>query len=739
MAFGAEMRRRRLERGYSLSELAKLVYYSKGHLSKIENGVHLPQMEYAWQLDAVLSADGELVKVLSDAAAAEEHPPPPTGLGHESPWFVGRSAELETLKAELCAMPPASRTAVVCAIDGMPGVGKTALASRVALALTSRFPDGVVFLDLHGYTGSVPPLSPDDVLDRLLRRFDRPVPIETDERAARLGTHLMDRSCLIVLDNARNAAQVRPVIPPTSGSRLLVTSRNRLAALDIAFHLSLGPLSQDEGEQLLHAIAGPAETQSTRAQQISDVVRECGGLPLALTIVAARLRTGTTLADLRRSLTSETDRPGEQDVSDRLDELADDERSVASAFELSYRAQAEEVRCTFARLGLLPGDWTIPYVSVLDRSSLSSAVRRVEQLMGARLIERDVDGRFRFHDLIAAFARRTARTELPAEMVRLARQDIVTWAVDMTFRADALIEPHRHRPPYQATSDQAPFSGDQEAAGWLRAECRNLAALCREAHTWGLDALCWQLAYALRGHFFLAKQWDEWEATHTTALAAALRAGDVAAEAMTRNNLGVALMEMGRPDAANEHFQAVLGLGTKPGLEYARANALANYGWVLYLQGSWADSLQCNRQALRFYIEHDMQRNAAITLRSIALDEIELELFGEALSHLRDALSTFATLGLALNAVMAKNCLGEAYMRMGELDHAEHWLLEAAEEARQSRSHYEEARALRSLGEIALTHGDQDAAVGRWRAALDLYEEIGAPEATEVSGRMALI
>lgn len=739
MTFGGELHRLRLERGYSLTDLAGLVYYSKGHLSKIENDKHLPGVEYAWQLDAVLNADGALVKALPGQAEAAvgEHPPPPSGLTYDSRHFIGRPAELETLKVKLCEVPTDPSAAVVCVIDGMPGIGKTALASRAAQALAPRFSDGVLFLDLHGYTGHVPPLSSADALDRLLRRLGLPVPAESDERAARFRAHLATREFLIVLDNARSAEQIRPLIPATGSSRLLITSRNRLATLDMAFHLSLGPLSGGDAERLLRVVAGSADSTT---EEVAEVLRACGGLPLALTIVAARLRTGTTLADLRSSLASGHGGPEEGAAHDPLDELADGERSVIAALEPSYRALPENARGTFARLGLLPcGDWTIRYVAALEGTVQSAAVRVTETLLRARLVERGTNDRFRFHDLVAAYARRVASAGLAAEEARAARRKAVVWAVDMAFRADTLIEPNRYHPPFQPTSHEAPFRGELEATEWMQAESRNLAALCLHAYAWGLDELCWQLAFALRGHFFLTKQWDDWEATHVTALAAARRCGDLVAETMTRNNLGLALLEMGRTDAANEHFQAVLDLGSQPGLEYARANALANQGWVRFEQRLWAESLRCNEEALRFYTDQGMQRNAAIAKRSIALSEIELAQFEDAIEHLGEAIDTFISLGLTLNEAMAKNCLGEAHLRMGDLDRAENCLLEAAERARQSPSQYEEARAMRSLGEIAITRGDRKAAIARWRTALDLYEEIGAPEAVRISDRLALI
>jgi transcriptional regulator with XRE-family HTH domain/tetratricopeptide (TPR) repeat protein len=729
MAFGAELRRLRQARGYSLNDLAKLVYYSKGHLSKIENGKHLPQLAYAWQLDAVLNADGTLVRELPAAREEEARTQvsqPPSGLPHEAASFVGRATELEVLKTALCAMPAGALRPVVCAIDGLAGMGKTALATQVAHALAPRFPDGVLFLDMHGYTGSVPPLTPAEALDRLLRRLDVAVPAEADERAAWFRAQLMHRSFLLVLDNVLDAEQVRPLIPPTADTRLLITSRNRLAALEVSRQLSLGPLSQDEGEQLLEDSVPPSAP--TRA--IADIVRACGKLPLALTIAAARLRTGTTAEELSESLTSSPD---------RLEEIQDGERSLVAAFDVSYRGLPEGARGTFARLGLFPGDdWTADHVMVLDESSLPAAIRGLERLLGGRLVDRGPDGRYRFHDLVAAYARRAAAA-LPAEAVRAARRSLAAWAVDIATQADALIEPHRYRPPAGQAGHVAPFADERAAEQWLAAEHHNLVALCRAAYAWGLDSSCWRLAYALRSYFFMTKQWDGWLATHLVALDATRRDHDPAAEAMTRNNLGLAMMELRRLDAADEQFLAVIALADgngAEGLDYARANAVANHGAVLYYHGRWDDSLRYNEEARRFYAERGMDRNTAITLRSISLVEIELARFDEAVAHLLAALATFAELKLQLNAVMAKNCLGEAYLRSGETDRAEDWLTEALADARQCPSSYEEARALRNLGEAALTRGDRPAATAHWRAAVDLYARMGAPEASALSARI---
>lgn len=745
MAFGDQLRRLRIERGYSLTDLSRLVYYSKGHLSKIENGRHVPQLEYAWQLDVVLDAGGSLVSELPDDPrgagdqADEKRPLPPSGLPHQPPCFTGRQAELEILKARLCAAAGPAGHPVACVIDGLPGVGKTTVAARVASELAPCFPDGVLFLDMHGYTGSAQPLTASEALGRLLRRLDLPVPDEPDERAARWRDHIAGRRFLVVADNVLRADQVRPLIPPTAASRLLVTSRAVLASLDGAFALSLGPLAQGEGELLLAGLAAageagadpPSATRDTAAA-MADIVRACGRLPLALTIAAARLRAGTTPDDLRTALTG---------PAGPLAEITDGERSLAAAFSASYQALPPDVQGTFARLGLLRGeDWTADQVMALDGLDRPAALRRVERLVAARLAEPDASGRLRCHDLVRSYAGQLA-AGLPAGAARWAVESLVTWAVDMTARADALIEPHRYHPPVRPSPHARPFGGAaaaRDAAGWLRAEHGNLVALCRDAYEWCLDEQCWQLAYFLRSHFFLAKQYDDWLATHAVALAAARRADDAAAEAMTRNNLGVAFSDLGRLKAADEQFSAVLALPAAPGLPYAQATARAHRSWVLHAQGEWAQAVREGEAAWRFYTDHGMDRNAAITRRGTALAEVRLGHFAQAIAHLEESLATFTRLGLELNAAMARNCLGEACLAMGDAAAAEQWVAAAGRTARECHSSYEEARSLRLLGEIALGRGDKETALRCWAGALDRYALLHAPEEAELSARVAL-
>lgn len=377
----------------------------------------------------------------------------------------------------------------------------------------------------------------------------------------------------------------------------------------------------------------------------------------------------------------------------------------------------------------------------LDNVDRPTALRRVERLVAARLAEPDADGRLRCHDLVRYYARQLAGA-LPVDAARHATEGLVTWAVDMTARADGLVEPHRYRPSVRPSRHARPLDGSAAAVAWLQSEQENLVTLCQAAYDQGLDEQCWLLAYFLRSHFFLTKQYDDWVATHTAALAAARRAGAAGAEAMTRNNLGVALADLGHVGAAEAQFEAVLALPPSgDGLEYAQANARAHRSWLLHARGEWAQSVAEGEAAWRFFSEHGLDRNAAIVRRGIALAEVELGLVAQAIACLQEALAVFTRMGLDLNAVMTCNCLGEASLRQGDLAEAEKWLAAAAGAARACGSVYEEARALRLLGDAALASGDKEAAMSRWAEALDRYAVMrasGAPEAVGLSARLAL-
>src|SRR6266545_1085382 len=293
--FGAELRRRRLNAGLSLTGLARLSHYSKGYLSRIETGAVAPNRKIAWICDSALGAGGALAAVVPSSGPSRDGPQhgrrPLLGLPGDTIHFTGRVAELERLATLLGGAATSSGCAVVCAIDGMAGVGKTALAIHSVHWLAGRFRDGCMFFDLHGYTGTLPPVSPADALDRVLRRLGVPgelIPCDVDERTALYRDRLAGRNLIVVLDNACSAEQVRPLLPVTSGCAALVTSRRRLTALDDAYHLTLDVLPGAAAVALFRSVA--REDDAGDAEMIGRIVEYCGRLPLAIRIAAARHR-----------------------------------------------------------------------------------------------------------------------------------------------------------------------------------------------------------------------------------------------------------------------------------------------------------------------------------------------------------------------------------------------------------------------------------------------------------------
>jgi hypothetical protein len=304
---------------------------------------------------------------------------------------------------------------VVFAVDGMAGIGKTALVVLAAQHLTAarRYPDGTLFLDLHGYSGRTP-TDPADALETLLRGLGVPGPQIPSDFDARVGLYrsvLAQRRVLIVLDNVREEEQVRPLLPPGGRSLVLITSRRRLSGLDEADHLNLDILPAHEAGSLFRTLAGPARDPGD--QIVEEIVRLCGHLPLAVRIAAARLRTdrsGTVtgpklLAQLRA-----------EQHTDRLAALTEGDRSVAAAFAISYQYLPAEQQRAFVSLGLHPGpDYELYATAALLDVSPAYAGRLLHGLEQVNLLDQPTPGRYRFHNLIRAYATTLAEARPEAD------------------------------------------------------------------------------------------------------------------------------------------------------------------------------------------------------------------------------------------------------------------------------------------------------------------------------------
>jgi tetratricopeptide (TPR) repeat protein len=690
----------------SLTGLAASVHFTKGYLSKVENGKVRVNRDLAKACDQALSAGGELLAMVAESAfPARRSAGGIVGLPDGGRYFVGRETELEALSALLLG-PGEARVGVV---HGMAGAGKTALAVAAARRVASTFPDGCLFFDLRGHTPGAVELSPGEALHRLLRLLDVPadqLPADEDGLANLVRDQLRGRRMILVLDNVRSAEQIRAIVDGETSSRILVTSRGRLPALDDAWHFPVEVLPLDDAVRLLRSVA--ADHAPDDEEVATEIVRHCGQLPLAVRIVAARfVAGGWTAAKLRDRLADETT---------RLGALEDGERSVATAFAVSYEALPGDQRRLLGLLALHPATAAeTGAVEALAGLGPGEADRLVDRLHDAHLVVRDERGYVEFHDLMRTFAAKHALPQVDPDDREVAVRRLVEYLVALTVAADELTEPYRFRPAtgLPAPSD-APFSDADSALLWLGAQWPTLADVVDSAARHRLHDRCWQLAFVLRAFFFREKLFEPWIRTHERALEAARAAGDPSATGMILNNLGMAHLESGGVDDAVRFHRQAQEQFALAGDDRGATDALSSLAWARLYRGEAEPALADLTTVLGVYRRTGRTRNVVIALRGIALASVVLGRFPEALAAAREATELAQ---LPVDRAMSVNCEAWVHFRAGRWDDAERAYHRAAEVADDAGSEYERARALTGLGNTAAGRGDRGTAARWWAEA----------------------
>lgn len=625
----------------------------------------------------------------------------------------------------------------VFAIDGMAGVGKTSLAVRLAHLVADDYPDGQLYLDLHAHSVGQEPLTAATALDRLLRAVGVPgdrIPVEAEERAATWRAEIADRRMLLVLDNAAGAAQVRPLLPGSAGSLVLVTSRRRLAGLQDCEFLSLDVLPADEAATLFALAAGDvrpaAEPEATAA-----VVRICGNLPLAVQIAGARLRHrgAWNIAHL-------LDRLGDEER--RLAELRVEDRSVAVAFGLSYRSQTPDRQRIFRLLGLFPGpEFTVRAAAALAGTDALEADEALEDLVDAHLLDQSSAGRYRFHDLLGVFAARQCREEEPEPARRAAMERLLDFYVLTVDNAEELIRPHRLDRADRPSDDRAAhrFADRAAALAWLDAERAGLVALVRAAGEHGLDHQGWQIARYLWGFYETRRLWADWIACSELALPCARRDGDLLAEARLLVGLGVCRHDLRQYAEAVDHYHSALRLMRRIGFRSGEAGVLTNLGNSYRRLGEMEKSIDCQRQSLEIFRESGDRPGTGVALANLGERYRDAGRFEESIACQRQALEIFRDLGSrALEGNVLDN-LARVYQSMGRYEEALQRCEEALAARRDTTDRYGEAETLDCLGHIHQAGGRTVEARRQWSRALDLFEELGAPAAADVRAQLAAL
>ncbi|TYC02936.1 tetratricopeptide repeat protein [Micromonospora sp. WP24] len=659
----------------------------------------------------------------------------PEQLPRGVPEFVGRSAELTSLDALLDDGARRPTTVVIAAVSGMAGVGKTALTLHWAHRVADRFPDGQLYVNLRGYdeAGAV---SPPDALSGFLEALGVPharIPSGMEARTGLYRSLLASRRMLVVLDNARDSAQVRALLPGGGGCMVVVTSRDRLGGLiaaECATPLTLGVLTAEESMSLLAGRLGAGRLAS-EPTAVTDIVEATGRLPLALSIVAARAATHPTfpLGAIAAELHS---------AEARLDALADGD--VRRVFSWSYLALGQDAARLFTLLGLHPGpDLTAAAAAALAGVSTAAVTPRLRELTRLNLLNEHTPGRYAFHDLLRAYAAELAESSEHADERAAARQRLYDHYLHAAYPAARLLQPQWPPidpvPPLPVPA-RRPVTDHDDALAWFTAEHQALVRVVRQAAENSFEAYAWQIAWSLNTFTAPRGLWQDQLATQRVALAAAERIDDLAGQAAANRLLSRALTRLGDHDAAEHRLKRALELHERLGDPTGQAQTLHNYCELCYLDGRLDEALAHGREALRLYRLAGNRSGEARTLNAIGWLLATTGDYAQAIESCTEALAQQEQSGDRNGQAATLDSLGFAYDRLGERDRAADCYEQAIQLFRDSADRYHEAETLIRLGDTREGMGDQTAAAAAWRQAVRIYEDVGDPAAEETRRRL---
>ncbi|MFY1674310.1 AfsR/SARP family transcriptional regulator [Plantactinospora sp. WMMB334] len=668
--------------------------------------------------------------------------------------FTGRTETVRRLTETVEQADPGSP--VVRVINGMAGIGKTALAVQLATRLTGRYPDAQLFIDLHGHSGAHP-IEPAAALLTLLRQLGVParrIPTELDHRITLWRSELVSRRVIVLLDNAASREQLEPLLPSAPGALVLVTSRRRLLGIDGVLPESLPVLDPGEAVDLLATTAGRDRIRA-EPEAAASVVRRCGYLPLAVRLAGARLahRPGWRVTDLAHRL----DRS-----SQALGEISAEDLSVAAAFALSYEPLREPVRRMFRLLGLHPGElFQTTAAAALTGLSLPDAELALSELVDHHLVEEPSAGRFRLHDLLHRYAadlavatdsaaqRQTAVSQLLDYY--LCAANVVAERLELSFHRRSRVS----REPLRAELVAA-VAPDTE---WMEAERRNIRELIRLATETDHAGYAWQLARHAWRFYYTCGYPEEIIETHRLGLTAAIRLGDDVATATMHNYMASAYLELADYQTAIRHLRMAIDLyhiagdttgawGSRTNLAvvYTRIGRLVesveiyrqaqragiigigtNMGLSLMLLGRCEEALRVQRISLFLAIETGKSFAVALYLENLGRIRLRMGQFRQAGRLIKASLALRNRIRNRRGEAGATNGLGCACRHLGRVDDALQLHRRAITLAADAGERDAQSEAFNDLGLTLMAAGLVAAAAEAHRQALDLATEISHP------------
>ncbi|WP_160150756.1 AfsR/SARP family transcriptional regulator [Nonomuraea solani] len=689
----------------------------------------------------ILVADPALTGAAPQPVQTVRRLPVPAQLPYGLAHFAGRHAELDRLDALCLDERAGGRAVVINAIGGMAGVGKTTLAVHWAHRVRDRFPDGQLYVNLRGFDPGGSAMEPAEAIRGFLDAFAVPpqrVPISVEGQAALYRSLLADQRVLIILDNARNAEQVRPLLPGTPTCLVLVTSRDQLSGLVVAEGaqpMTVDLLSAAEARQLLAQRLGEERVRAEE-EAVGEIVTLCARLPLALAIVAARAATNPRfpLALLAGEL---------REAKGGLDAFrtADQSTDIRSVFSWSLRRLSDPAQRLFILLGLHPGPDTGTYAAAsLADTPLLETGSAMAELAAAHLLTEHAPGRFVLHDLLRAYSSELARATRTGAELRAATSRMLDHYLQSAFLADRLINPLRDplllAPPGQGVTPISITAHDQ-AMEWFAAEHAVLLAAVEQAHDEGYDLHGWQLAWTLSTYLDRRGHWQDLAATHRTALASALRSGDPAAQALAHRGIARAYARLDRYEEAHRHLLSALALFEEAGDQAGQAYAHRSLASLLEPQGRDLEALDHAQRALDLYRRVDHKAGLADALNAVGWFHARVGDHRQGLACCREALALHEELDDEGGQAETWDSLGYAYHHLGDHEQAVACYHRALDLYRKIGDRYNEAATLSHLGDTHHATGRGEAAERVWRSALTILTEIGHGEAEQIAGRLS--
>lgn len=720
-------------------------FYSKSQWGRWLNAQSMPPRRAIRRLTEVLAKEDIVTEhllelwarafapaVAEDPGADNNQPAQLQQLPAVTPLFIGRSVELAALGG-LAGLVTENNGTVVIVIAGSAGTGKTTLANYFGHRVSDRFSDGQLHVNLHGFGQDRQPMAAGTALRGFLEALGatpKSIPVTQDDQASLYRTLVAGKRLLIILDNASDVEQVRPMIPGSAGCLVVVTSRNDLTGLvaEGAHTMTLTPFTLEEALELLTRRLASGRVKR-EPQAATELVELCARLPLAVSVAAARAAARPDFP--LTTLVSELRKRG-------LDELdtGDPATTARTVFSWSYHHLSDLAARMFRLLGIHPGpDISMPAAASLTAIPQDQADKVLLELARAHLIEEYRPGRFTCHDLLRAYAADQVRAHDTVADLQAAELRLLDHYLRTGYRAAMLLAPMREcgelPPPQPGVVPERPAI-DDEAMTWFTAEHRVVLAAIAHAADREFDRYCWQITWSIAPYLVISGHWHDFASIQRIALAAAQRLGDPVGLGYMHHQLSYAIDLLGDADGAESHARQALAIFTRLGDHAGTATCLHALGQTLQVHGRYEEALPLESEALQ--LRRVNGSAAAVVSSENALAELYAQLgnYKKAIQHCEQALDMHREAGCRWYASETLTTLGLAYNRIGDQPQAIAHYKKAVAISYELGDLPNLAFTLKGLRDAQLASGDLAAAGRSWQQIEEILASIAPQDAQKV-------